>query len=215
LTAWPRSAQWAAVCLLLLAVGLLAAHTIASLRWGTRPTELDRGLGYRVDLNQADRAELLQLPGVGPSRADEILAYRKKHGRFRTIADLQNVSGIGPATLERLWPWVCVGSEVADEESEPPREIPKRARPPRKPPAPAVNKKAALLKGKRINVNTASAAELQQLPRIGEKLARRIIAERRKGRFKSVEDLQRIRGIKGKTLEMLRPFVTTGVERGR
>ena len=63
----------------------------------------------RVNLNTATLAELLTLPGIGETRAQAILAYRAEHGPFTRIEELQNVSGIGPATYEKLAPYVTVG----------------------------------------------------------------------------------------------------------
>src|SRR2546423_554530 len=99
-TAWPRSAQLAAAFLLGAAAALLAPQTCASSRGGARPPERVPVLTYRVDLNQAGRAELLQLPGVGDSLADRIESHRREHGPFRSVEDLTQVHGIGPATLE-------------------------------------------------------------------------------------------------------------------
>lgn len=59
-----------------------------------------------------------------------------------------------------------------------------------------------------LALNTASAAELERLPRIGPALAGRIVAYREAhGGFRSVEDLQRVRGIGPKTMQHLRPLV--------
>ncbi|MBX3390453.1 MAG: helix-hairpin-helix domain-containing protein [Phycisphaeraceae bacterium] len=59
-----------------------------------------------------------------------------------------------------------------------------------------------------INVNTATAAELESLPGIGPGLAARIVEDREKnGRYKAVKDLDRVRGIGPKLLEKVRPFV--------
>ena len=59
-----------------------------------------------------------------------------------------------------------------------------------------------------LNINTASAEELQTLPNIGETTAQRIIDYRTQhGDFSSVGDLQNVRGIGVKTLEKLKPFV--------
>ena len=64
-----------------------------------------------------------------------------------------------------------------------------------------------------INLNTASASELQRLPRIGPKMAARIIAYREAhGSFRRVQDLVRVRGIGKKTLAQLTPYLV--VEEG-
>lgn len=55
-----------------------------------------------VDLNTATAAELDILPGIGPVLADRILGWRAEHGRFAAVDDLLQVSGIGPAVMDRL-----------------------------------------------------------------------------------------------------------------
>ena len=52
-----------------------------------------------VHVNTADATELERLPGVGPSLAQQIIDYRTKNGPFKSMADLDKVSGIGPAKL--------------------------------------------------------------------------------------------------------------------
>lgn len=55
-----------------------------------------------VDLNTADAATLARvLNGVGPAKADAIIAYREAHGPFQHIDELVKVKGIGPATIEQ------------------------------------------------------------------------------------------------------------------
>ena len=61
-----------------------------------------------------------------------------------------------------------------------------------------------------MDINRASAEDLQKVPGIGPATAQRIIEERRKGRFRSVDDLRRVKGIKSGKLEQLRPYVTVG-----
>lgn len=60
-----------------------------------------------------------------------------------------------------------------------------------------------------LDLNRATAAELEELPGIGPALAARIVAHRsRRGPFRSVEDLLEVRGVGPRTLEALRPYVT-------
>ena len=64
--------------------------------------------GGPVDLNTATAEQLEALPGVGPATSRAILAYRSSHGRFRSVTELLEVPGIGPAKLEALRPLVRV-----------------------------------------------------------------------------------------------------------
>lgn len=59
-----------------------------------------------VDLNTATQAELEELPGVGPVMAAAILAWREENGKFGSVEELQEISGIGPKTYEKLAPLV-------------------------------------------------------------------------------------------------------------
>ena len=62
----------------------------------------------RIDLNRANRDELMTLPGIGPVMADRILADRQAHGPYRTVHDLTRIKGIKGKTLEKLLPHVEV-----------------------------------------------------------------------------------------------------------
>jgi len=66
------------------------------------------GPGAPVDLNTATVAEFDALPGIGPVLAARIVAWRQQNGRFNTVDDLSQVSGIGDATMARLRPLVRV-----------------------------------------------------------------------------------------------------------
>ncbi|MEP7060026.1 MAG: helix-hairpin-helix domain-containing protein [Actinomycetota bacterium] len=61
-----------------------------------------------VNVNSASETELETLTGIGPVLAAAILQYRTDHGPFTSVDQLEDVSGIGPATLEALRPQVTV-----------------------------------------------------------------------------------------------------------
>ncbi len=61
-----------------------------------------RAAGSKVNINKATYEELLTLPGIGETYARRIIEYRKRNGPFARVEDLQNVEGIGAATIERL-----------------------------------------------------------------------------------------------------------------
>lgn len=61
-----------------------------------------------IDLNKATKEELMTVPGIGPSTADNIINYREEAGRFNSVDDLLNVDRIGDKTLEKLRPYFIV-----------------------------------------------------------------------------------------------------------
>lgn len=68
--------------------------------WSSVPPEpAEEG---KVSLNRADEDQLMTLPGIGPAMAANILAYRREHGSFSRIDELQQVKGIGAAKFQKL-----------------------------------------------------------------------------------------------------------------
>ena len=218
---WPRSAQWATAALLVLALGLLGWNAWIAQPWASRPTDLnsDAGAFGRIDLNHADHAQLLQLPGVGEATAARIEEYRQAHNGFQSVEDLRQIRGVGPALVERIRPLVEVKPDAVVQEDgdatlppAPPTAEPRKDIAPKAPKAaprlPSAGKKKGDGPAQPLDVNRASADELQQLPGIGPALSARIIQARQQRPFQSVDDLRHVHGIGPKTLENLRPFVT-------
>ena len=201
---WPRSAQTAAALLLLLSLSLLGWHIWSAQRGRCRPAilEADSLNKPSINLNDADHAQLLQLPGVGESLAQRIETYRAKQHGFRAVEELRRVPGVGPALMEKLRPFVYVDPDVSDEESDPAGTSPIQTSKPR-----LDSKTKAKLLTKRIDINRAAAADLRRLPGIGPVLADRILAVRAKQPFRTVDDLRRVKGIGPQKLMMLRPHV--------
>ncbi|MBF1256670.1 MAG: helix-hairpin-helix domain-containing protein, partial [Stomatobaculum longum] len=65
------------------------------------PAEESAGSG-KVDLNRADKEALMRLPGVGERKAEQILAYRKAHGKFKSTEEIKKIPGIKEKAFEKL-----------------------------------------------------------------------------------------------------------------
>ncbi|MBU2449708.1 MAG: ComEA family DNA-binding protein, partial [Gammaproteobacteria bacterium] len=106
-----------------------AAFAVSGLLWA--------GLALaQVNINNATREQLDGLKGIGPVRAQAILDYRRKNGPFKSVDDLQNVPGIGPATVKELRRDVIVsGASRAPAAIPAPRQ--EAARPTLRPATPA------------------------------------------------------------------------------
>ena len=72
----------------------------------SRGNKITADSGEQIPLNTATEADLQRLPGVGPSMAGRILAYRQQAGRFEKIEDLMQVTGIGPKKFAKIAPFV-------------------------------------------------------------------------------------------------------------
>ena len=66
------------------------------------------GVEEKINLNTADVARLQVLPGIGPARAEAIVAYRQEHGAFSSVEQLLEVKGIGEKILADIEEYVCV-----------------------------------------------------------------------------------------------------------
>ncbi|WP_440620532.1 competence protein ComEA [Bacillus subtilis] len=69
---------------------------------GGASVQSDGGKGALVNINTATLEELQGISGVGPSKAEAIIAYREENGRFQTVEDITKVSGIGEKSFEKI-----------------------------------------------------------------------------------------------------------------
>jgi len=123
-------------------------------------------VGLPVDLNDAGPGALEAVPGIGHELAVAIVLDRQRRGPFYEVAELARVRGIGPGTVEQVAPLVTVGDVGPRPEPRP------------------------------VDLNHATALELESLPGIGPVLASRIVVDRDEhGPFRGIDDLQRVKGV--------------------
>src|SRR5512144_3321465 len=73
-----------------------------------------------VNVNTATKEELTTIKGIGDTRAQDIIDYRKKNGDFKSVDELEKVKGIGPGTMKQIRANVTVsGDTVVPKQSEP------------------------------------------------------------------------------------------------
>lgn len=141
-----------------------------------------------LDLNTASADALTAVPGIGPSRAAAIVAWRAEHGPFARVEDVSQVPGCGPATVRALREHTRV---AAREPASPPQ------------PTPALRAQ--------IDINRADLPALQQLPGIGPTKARLILEHREAhGPFPSCDALARVPGFTRATVIAVGDRCVTG-----
>ena len=63
----------------------------------------------KININTADKNELTKITGIGPSKAEKIIAFREMNGRFKSKEDLLQIKGIGKKTLEKISDQITLG----------------------------------------------------------------------------------------------------------
>lgn len=116
LASWPAKGRPPAPC----ASPVLAGALLVCDGEGAAPGARAWLAGGRLDLNRASPRELARVPGVGPTLAEAIVAERRRRGGFATLAELDEVRGVGPKKLAALARFV---------EARPQRDATRGARP--------------------------------------------------------------------------------------
>jgi len=138
--------------------------------------------GEKIDIDVAPAAELARLPRIGPGLAARIVTDREAGGPFGSLDGLDRVPGVGPVLLAAIAPFASFSGK---------------------------RRTGSVLSGStRVRINEATADQLAELPGIGRVRALAIVEDRSiNGRYRSVEDLARVRGVGTATIERLRPLV--------
>lgn len=68
----------------------------------TTVSSLNKGVNRKININTADMEEIATLKGIGNIKAKNIVEYRKKNGKFKSIKEIKNVHGIGEYTYNNI-----------------------------------------------------------------------------------------------------------------
>lgn len=75
--------------------------------------------GLMVNINTASKEQLKALKGIGDTRAQDIIDYRKKNGDFKSVDELEKVKGIGPGSMKQIRANIAVsGNTVIPKTAE-------------------------------------------------------------------------------------------------
>lgn len=74
----------------------------------TNSSEKKENISFPISINKANKEELMNLPGIGESKANAIIKYRDENGNFDKIEDIINVSGIGELVFEKIKEYICL-----------------------------------------------------------------------------------------------------------
>eukprot|EP00070_Physeter_catodon_P038800 XP_028345694.1 endonuclease/exonuclease/phosphatase family domain-containing protein 1 isoform X1 [Physeter catodon] len=154
----------------------------------------------RLNINTATEEELMTLPGVTRAVARSIVEYREYIGGFKKVEDLALVSGVGATKLEQVKFEICVSSKGSSAQHSPSslrRDLLAEQQP--------HHLATAVPLTPRVNINTATPAQLMSVRGLTEKMAVSIVDYRREhGPFRSVEDLVRMGGVNAAFLDRIR-----------
>ena len=175
---------------------------------------------FPLELNAASAAELEQLPHIGAVLAERITAYRDQIGGFSNREQLLEVEGIGEATLYEIYDLLYLENETFPEPEPEPAGVPAPAAEPQPaetaPPATEPPAAAAPAVTFPLDLNQATAAELEQIPMMQPELAEKIVAFRQQIQaFSSVYELLYVDGMTEAYFVQLREYVQITEERAQ
>jgi competence protein ComEA len=181
----------------------------------------------RVDVNSADLETLETLPGVGAATAKRIVNGRP----YNSLSDLENVKGLSKAKVDALKDKVTFGPAAPNSAAPSSKSSQTKSKNTSSANSGAASSEGGgtgtgsgsergakgstsagstekLAPGQQLNINTASAAELEKLPGIGPTKAQAIVDYRtQNGNFKSIEDIEKVKGIKSGVFSKVKDYI--------
>jgi competence ComEA-like helix-hairpin-helix protein len=207
----------------LMSFALMISFAFSLVIWATpahavKKADAQKSIAAVVDINNATQKELEDIKGVGSATAKKIIANRP----YKSVDELSK-AGLKAKAIEAIKPFVTVGKPpVVPVTAAAAKAATKAAAPASAPVAKAaadvtkttkdVKEKAKasstaaakLAPGTKININTADQVTIEKLPEIGAVKAKAIIDGRP---YKSIEDVMKVKGIKGKTFDAIKDFI--------
>jgi competence protein ComEA len=204
------------------------AILVAALAFSTLTVQAAQSKTARVDVNSADVKTLETLPGIGSTLADRIVAGRPYH----SVDDLAKVKGMSKSKIDAIQNKITFGTGTTTTKKSTAKSSKKTTTPEtsatdtststkskssRKSTASESESKTVsptgastgkLAPGQTVNINTATAEQLDALPGIGPSKAQAIVDYRNEhGRFSSVEDIQNVKGIKEGEFSKIKDYI--------
>lgn len=166
-----------------------------------------------IKINEVTAEELAayKISGLGEKTAEKIVEYREENGPFKNMEDLDGAPRVGEKMLEKLEEQgIDFGDAAAESgESSEKEATASEGEDKTETKSSSRSKEDSGATGKKVNINEADAKELQTVKGIGEVSAQRIIDYREEnGPFKSIEDIQEVKGFGEKTFEKIRDRIT-------
>ncbi len=162
----------------------------------------------QMNVNTATEEELMTLPGINRQTAVNIVDYRRQIGGFKKVEDLALVSGVGATKLNEIRMEICVKNKKTSQSSS-------RSSSRTDMHMLSVDRQSSLGHSRqssgaiaKININSANVFQLMKVKGITQLLAENIVIYRdKKGPFKTVDDLMKVKGITPGVMGVVRPFV--------
>lgn len=175
-----------------------------------KKADVQKSFAALVDINSATQQELEAIKGVGPAIAKKIIAGRP----YKSVDELSK-AGISAKAIEAMKPFVTTGKAQASSVtaaaakattpiSAAATDLTKATKDVKATAKSTSAAAAKLTPGTKININTADQATIEKLPEIGPVKAKAIIDGRP---YKTIEDVMKVSGIKGKTFDVIKDFI--------